>query len=79
MNLKYFATLTVILVAGLSQSVTHARTLQLLPNSIFNEILVQSFPLSPILQADSSPPTPPRQGAPDGRTGAGTRAAQLSG
>ncbi len=68
----YFATLIAILVtAGLSQSVTYSP--QLLVNSIFNEIIIQNYKLSPISQAESKPPKPPYQGAPDGRTGSGTR------
>lgn len=72
MTPTYFATLIAILVTtGLSQSVTYNR--QLLVKSIFNEIIVQNSTVSPIFQAESKPPKPPYQGAPNGRTGAGTR------
>jgi hypothetical protein len=74
MNAKYFAALTAIVLAtGLSLPATHAQASQVVPTSMFNDVLVPPSPLSPSLSKDSAPPPPPVDGAPDDRSAAGTR------
>jgi hypothetical protein len=74
MNAKSIAALTTIVLATmLNQSLTCAQVPQLVRNSMFNKVLVQRSPLFPRQLIASAPP--PVEGAPDERTGAGSRAA----
>ncbi len=78
MNAKYFAALiTIILVTGLSQSVTHAQTLESVLTSKLNDVLVQRSPKSHSQLKDSEPPSPPDRGAPSGRKGGATHNARI--
>jgi len=76
MNTRYLAALiTIILATGLNQPVTQAQSSQLVLNSMFNDVLVQRSPLSPILQT-ATEPSPTDRGAPSDRKGAASGAVQ---
>lgn len=62
------------MVLELSQPLRHAQASQIVLTKMFNAVVVQRSTLNPNLPSDSVPP--PVDGAPDDRTGAGTRAAQ---
>jgi len=69
MNAKYFAALTgIALSLGLNLPVTHAQAFQVVLTSIFTDVLVQPFPLSPGLSKDSVPLPPLVDGRPDNQT-----------
>lgn len=65
------ATIAAIFISGIAP----AQAQKVVLTSMFNSVVVQDSQKSPSRQLESAPP-PPDNGAPDTRTGAGTRAAQ---